>query len=200
MKWLVIPPLRQAVRRQGTPCRRFGLLDGMILVAGVAVGIALSRTRLFYWEEMELGLTSSWLMLQVFDVASYVLVVMSFLMLVLRLRRPRPTLRRVARQPGFAACLVAVLLDIGAVYTFVLYRASAWDGIGDLEGLLDLSTLNVLRPEPQTAFAIAAIWLIFALGRIGRPEPGWIDRAGRVAGWGWIAWGVGSLYLDFYFE
>jgi hypothetical protein len=44
--------------------------------------------------------------------------------------------------------------------------------------------------ESYDAWFVAFLWIIFALGKIGRPEPGWIDRAGRIVGWGWISWGV----------
>ena len=30
------------------------------------------------------------------------------------------------------------------------------------------------------------------MNRRWRPEPGWIDRSGRVLGWAWIAWMVAA--------
>ncbi len=36
-------------------------------------------------------------------------------------------------------------------------------------------------------FGVVAVWGTMALARRWRPEPGWIDRAGRVIGWLWIA-------------
>jgi hypothetical protein len=184
--------------RRGLPCRRFTVLDGLILVAGVAVGFALVRSRFAgYWDELE-GTTfpARWMSIGL-NASGLLLIVASSLILILRLRRPRPAIRRVARQPGAAACFAALVLAVGEAYIHLVFQIYRWN---DLDGsVIDRLSLDSLNPRHDTSFAIASVWLIFALGRIGRPEAGWIDRAGRFAGWCWITWGVGGLFLGFYF-
>jgi hypothetical protein len=88
-------------------------------------------------------------------------------LLITRLRQPRPPLKLVIRQPGFAVCAVLIL---GAL------------AIVDLHYLFGID----LRP---TVVVLASwtimLWIVAALPP-WRSEPSWIDRAGRAAGVGWI--------------
>ena len=182
-----------------TSCRPFTLLDGMILVAGVGAGFAWLRARLpEYQDELDgmLGSRSRWSDIA-FNAAGILLILGSMLVLILRLRKPRPKMRQVARQPGFGACFTAVAIAIGCFYSELTYSMFYRAEYPAISGAWHFESFN---PRDETAYAIAAIWLLFALGRIGRREPGWIDRSGRVLGWCWIAWGVGNRFLMFYFE
>ena len=40
---------------------------------------------------------------------------------------------------------------------------------------------------PSVGQAVIAPWLLLWLGGHWKPEPSWIDRLGRVLGWGWLA-------------
>lgn len=91
-------------RRLGPPCRRFGLLDGMIAVAASSLVVFGCR---WYYNQSD----SSW-PYELHEMAGCCLMVASDLMLTLRLRRPRPTLRRIARQPGFVASLAIATLAL----------------------------------------------------------------------------------------
>ena len=113
---------------------------------------------------------------------------------LLRLRGLRP--RRSFGQPGIVACLAA-------------WAGSAWGGLA----MVITIGLSQTRPRPggavapfwmwareflagkmlgMTGLAVAAAWLGLALaGRWRRPED-WIDRLGRILGWGWI--GAGFLW------
>ena len=116
--------------------------------------------------------------------------------LALRVRKPRPRLRRLACQPVAIACCSAA---------FALVPA--------LVGLLCLALISSIESEsPQwerilgcsfilvpalTGFAVLGSWGTLLLGRRWRAEPSWLDRAGRVLGLYWIGamvlpiWGLG---------
>ncbi len=92
-------------RWRGPPCRRFTLLDGMILVAGSAVGTA---GILGQWGDQTV---EGWVNVAD-DVSGFLLMLASALLLILRLRGPRPTIRRIARQPGAAGCFAVVAFGV----------------------------------------------------------------------------------------
>jgi hypothetical protein len=47
----------------------------------------------------------------------------------------------------------------------------------------------------DTGLAIAALWVVLAIGRRWRASPDWIDRLGRLIGAGWIVSTVAALLL-----
>ncbi len=85
---------------------------------------------------------------------------------LLRLRSPRPRLRALVRQSGFVVCCAVI------VGTLVF---------------VDLSWIAVI--DRWWAFVPAAalllLWPILGLPP-WQAEPSWIDRLGRAVGWGWI--------------
>ena len=95
--------------------RRFLISDGMILIAATAVGIALTRAILPGFEEFSSGAGGAPNMSRYFLIEYALnsivptLVSMTIVVLLLRLRQPRPRLRRVFLQPGAAACAAATL-------------------------------------------------------------------------------------------
>jgi hypothetical protein len=99
-------------------------------------------------------------------------------LLALRSRRPRPDLRRLALEPGTAACGIAALgMTVAGFLTFlVLTIPGNWRGAPSL--LLRLMPLT----SYMAAVPVAATWsLLAAIGR-WRPEPTSIDRCGRALG------------------
>jgi hypothetical protein len=72
--------------------------------------------------------------------------------LILRMRRPRPPMHSLVRQPGFAACAAPV-----ACYLTVL-------------------------PWFLVAAATPLAWFFLAVTRRWAAEPTWIDRLGRILG------------------
>src|SRR4051794_2683737 len=108
------------------PCRKFTLIDAMILIAATALGLA--KIRLFFMDrEAQPGLAAivtwwitpfksewtpwgiaRWIRNDV-EVAMPLFAAWSLALLVIRLRRPRPTFRRVARQFGMVASGSAML-------------------------------------------------------------------------------------------
>jgi hypothetical protein len=115
---------------------------------------------------------------------------LSIAVLGLRLRRPRPGLRRLARQPGFVACTAAAIVlgirmanlaSVAGVITLDSPGSSFWGEIFD-DGMRD--SLGSIPSDVGCAVAVA--WTIQGLGGRWRPEPSWIDRTGRVLGALWI--------------
>jgi hypothetical protein len=127
---------------------------------------------------------------------------MTVALMAIQMQTPRGSVRRLARQPGAAACLVAsgVLLVIslwaattmatGRVVKFYqrVNRIPAGGGHGVGGGL------SYLEPErwltvygDRVGFAIAGAWLALLLTGCWRPEPTWVDRLGRSLGWLWLS-------------
>jgi hypothetical protein len=171
----------------------------MILVAATATGLALAR------QTLELGPIFAespprTLAYNVMQAIRYTLLAgLPFLLtwtpalVVIRLLPPRPSLRRVARQPGFVACVVASL----ALCICCIHAASML-----AKGKIQVSTMSasaylmltnfvtdsfgdtVTGYTPEVGFAVGGAWLAQVLNGCWRPNPGWIDRAGRALGFG----------------
>jgi hypothetical protein len=177
------------------------LADAMILVAALAG--ALAATRLATAD-------LAWVLFQQPFFAVYlgtalvlpVLACLSLALLVIGLRPPRPRLRRLVLRPGMAACLASCL---------VLAVIAAWAGLWALAGRPPLGSSWTLysqsgsgvssrsvvlaaawmpsfltRFADRPGYAVAGAWLILVCAGRWRPDPNWIDRAGRLLGLGWI--------------
>lgn len=176
-----------------SPARRFNLGDAMILTAvaawicasasGPLAQVAEATAKIppyarsvwyiaWWWDGILLRVgPRSWAASGVFELLLVLVLPAAPTLLVMRLRRPRPPLRGLAGQPGFAAC-VAVCSALVVAAGLALY----W---------IDLLSPPALMALPGLAVAFA--WLALALAGRWRPEPGWIDPAGRGVGWLWIA-------------
>jgi hypothetical protein len=114
--------------------------------------------------------------------------------LALRFVPPRPSVRRIALQPGWAACGVALLVviveTIGQAISLVHAEASRgylgaeWRAFGFATWFHRGLLRTALEP---TTFAITAVWAVLLVSRFMRPEASWLDRAGRALGACWIA-------------
>jgi hypothetical protein len=185
-------------------CRPFTVLDAMILVAATAVGIWLGRsTQDFvtsdwpvvewpdYWGK-DAGTAyqeTRWFLHRVSLAALPVAWPWTLALLVLRLRRPRPPVRRLIRQPGFAAgvavTVVTAAIALGGFST--LAELTLW-GVGRRgHGIYDFVFGHLCDDRPQPCGpAVASAWGVLAVGRMCRREPGWIDRTGAVLGAYWV--------------
>ena len=181
--------------------RRFNLGDAMILVAASALGLAVAPAlfdgwrygivdahlypfarrdilhqliALLVWASSRLGL----ILLPM--LAAWTLVVV-----LLRLRWPRPVPRRMARQAGMIACAAAILGMALAVTELAI--VSAFAGFTPGRQLQWLLSAWLRGTAPQVGMAVAAARLAHAtiLGR--RPAADAIDRLGRWLGWLWVA-------------
>jgi hypothetical protein len=119
-------------------------------------------------------------------------------LLLLRLRQPRPSLRRVMLQPGMtASCAVTLTIGIiscGYVVSQVLeYRQPTrgpWNSRAPRQQLLD-SVPDLCVAISRDSFShvgltVAGCWLIQAIGGRWRPVRSWIDRWGRWLGVLWM--------------
>jgi hypothetical protein len=172
--------------------RRFTLLDAMILVAGTALGLGLTRSlsseRLLLpfdpigplssrWGSSWTGRDwSSWAVETVLYRFYYLMPLLFSLtvtLTVLRLRPPRLRLARLMRLPSVVAGVTAI-----SVLVLSLPLMALWQG----------STLPVQFILAQTvACAVGSAWLVLLFGGRWRGDSGWIDRLGRLLGAAWIA-------------
>jgi hypothetical protein len=153
------------------------------MVAAAAVGVALSRS--YYGEVMSVAGSRrppldyrAW-------VYSATLLALPFgaALAWCRLRRPfRPT-RRLAREPGSVALLALTVSIVAILINEILtgtlpgppgtrFIGGSWRPLVSAGGML--ATLS--------GPAICAAWLLQWLAAYWRPQPGWIDRAGRALG------------------
>jgi hypothetical protein len=168
-----------------TTRRRFTLLDVMILVAVTALAFAAARVawgatiRAFQGDSRNQERAYP-------DAFGWFALVESVGLIPLFLSRPRPPVRRLARQPGMVAS-VAVASTFGFLAVGELAVAvGAW--LLSRPGFLD--TTHVIWHLSSPLFigpAVAACWLSQVLGWGWRPEPNWPDRLGRFWGVVWIA-------------
>jgi hypothetical protein len=98
--------------------------------------------------------------------------------------------RRSMHNPGLATGLVVALFSVRDLIEPVVYQVRT---NGRVVWFSALPTW--LAGVADTAgLAIVATWLTLWLGCWWRPEPNWLDRAGRALGWYWIAMSAISFY------
>ncbi|SIO58341.1 hypothetical protein SAMN05444166_5643 [Singulisphaera sp. GP187] len=166
---------------QGHVSRKFALLDGMILVAVPAVWLTAIR----HLTSRRMG-THFWyldhhrLLPLLHDEIGLFLIILSFALILIRFRPPRPGRRRLWRQPGLAACVAALAgMAIKAISTITSYCATVFK-FGTLE-------VEVFwGPWPYCGPAVAGAWLALYLSGHWRAERGLIDRLGRLLGVCWL--------------
>jgi hypothetical protein len=183
---------------RGTSGRKLTVLDAVILIASMALALPVMRTD-YLWPDLWPATSSGPVAYS--DVLTRVrhftlfttplLASLSAAVFVLRLKRPRPDLRRLTRQPGFAACTATVLMvgirtanlaSVAAVLTHDIPDRSFWGWLIE-EAMAD----NIKSLPSDVGCAVAVAWTIQAIGGRWRSEPTWIDRAGRVLGVLWVA-------------
>jgi hypothetical protein len=165
--------------------RRLDIWDALILAVATAVGFALpvrltTEAYVYTGEPPSVG---ELVILNGIDAVRPFLMVWPPACLILRLRRPRPPSRRLARQPGMAACGIATLVLVGLCVGHGLAWPVAASPVKELWMMLRSIVANAYYAEA----AIAGAWLIMALGGWWRPERSAIDRIGRALGAAWVA-------------
>lgn len=194
--------------------RRFTISDGMILVAALAVGLAwTSKLAPVLFRSFSPGHSLGVSQLERWDLvfmaavlAMPTLLIVTLVLPVLRLRGPRPTWRRLARQPGMVASLAAVLtlLTIIAVFflTASLYPRSILPSVREaftveyIVGLIEI----VMLAAPLIGLAVASVWASLLLQHRWRCEPSLVDRLGRLVGSAWLAMVpiMGVFWMSYY--
>lgn len=123
-----------------------------------------------------------------------VLVPVTFAALFIRLRQPRPSLRRTLRQPGAIAttlsALSAIYLGAMILLRFAVVGPDAFSKAPCPNIDLDLLGGYFLR----NGLLVGATWAALGLSGRFRPERGWIDGFGRLVGAAWVAfWAANEL-------
>lgn len=177
---------------QAISCRRPNLGDGMILVVASAIALGITRQVEPPPYLVNLGPTFG----ATFAVQKWGLpwlVALAWAVMTIRLRRPRPSLRRIWRQPGAVGLAMAVVSSLYAGI-LILGRSLKLAFFGYPSGLsVSWSVGNYLAMMINAGgMLIAGSWLALALTRRLRRERGWIDGLGFLIA---IAWVVADLAL-----
>jgi hypothetical protein len=159
--------------------RPLSLADAMILIIALAFGLALARPAILLigeavrsdprWRFQTLaGAVSLARMLNILLLNFLFFLLPAFL--IVRLRRPRPALSSLIRQPGFVACAAPVAIVLGAMPAALI----------PLSGLAG----QVIEIGIQVLLVAAApmSWILLIVTRQWNAEPSWIDRLGRIFG------------------
>ena len=190
--------------------RRFTIADGMILIAATACGLAWTGR---VWRGFKLATptpTGSWLWFCDRGELALVMTLPCLLFLtiavaILRVRRPRPSWRRIARQPGMTALMAALLFLPVALPPIVLFAdfsyqmrnpgKSFWVEDETWADLPIALFVFLMFAIPAPGIAVIVAWTMLAVQGRWRNEPSWIDRAGRVLGVTWILTGTGIAVM-----
>ena len=170
--------------RPGPRRRRFTLADGMILVAASAIGIALIRV-----SQASGPIFDSNAAIEYLYASAWVPCLWTASMVLVGVRGPCPGRRRLARSPGWMACLGAsfgamtLAVENGAFYGLsrIAWGPSMWSS--DLGHWAWLTT-RALWAGP--GLMVAATWMTLAVGGRWRPERIWTERVGLALGTYWL--------------
>ncbi len=177
-------------------CRRFGVLDAMILVAAIAAGLAAIRGIMPYGfnpliifdndgpVRLQAKMVFSWI-----NSSLPVAAALTVSLVPLRLLRPRPPARRVCREPGFVASVAASSVTLGGLLWSIPAIAATNNTFIDC---LSFAFSPFMAPL-YAGWAVAGAWALLFWGGRWKPQPHWLDRAGRIAGGFWIGWIAASL-------
>ncbi len=127
----------------------------------------------------------------VLDAVVLVVAAWTVALLGLRLWSPRPTMRRLSRQPGWVASVGATLglsyFILNHEVQFTIFRVTGGSTGESTVAEFARQSAYVIRNNPNVVgLTVAMGWLILSLGHRWRPEPSWIDRAGRIVGAYWL--------------
>lgn len=188
--------------------RRFRVADGLILIAGVAVGLASVRA---LWPDLTphqiwgavVHPREAWSVWYALKLSAGLGVCLGIPLLaawtptclIVQLIRPRPSWRRLSRQPGFVACLITTSAFVVMV---VASSLAVW-----------LSTRVPIGHHPDSfirALVLGGIlagsgvlwsWVTMTVCGICRRRATWTDRLGRLTGVAWVTIGVSSAAYFF---
>jgi hypothetical protein len=182
------------------------LLDAILLIGSAAIGMGGFMLAYRTWFEgwiwvLNRGLPDprTWRAMDVIVACSDTVVFLiplvapwTLLLIMLRLRAPRPSWRRIWRQPGMAACVAAVVgwcwSGLGLLFAFNAVRlASAQRAIKPEEWVQKYFSDEVFM---YVGLAVASVWIVQILGGQWRPSTDWIDQMGRLVGVLWIVIGL----------
>ncbi len=215
--------------------RPFSVADALVLIGAAAVGLALIRgwdsplwCPLWMYSSRGRTVSPARLILHTIQVGvSWTIpfgLSLTVALLALRFRRPRPSIRRITRQPGTIACFATLAACVYHVSGAIFYDAMAYltrpqsavhlpsppfvrfdnprrisrsIGLWLHDNLLELFPFSI---SPSVAVPIAVGWcVLIACGRWRRPTD-WIDRSGRWLGAFWIALAIAFVILTYLYR
>ena len=169
--------------RPAPDSRRFGLGDAMILIIALALGLGLARPAIAIVVDA-MRSDPGWRFQTIAGAVSLTrivnIIVLNFLLflipafLIVRLRRPRPSWRSLIRQPGFASCAGTVAVVLGLVVLSLIPAPGLAAQAIEITGQILIVAV------------VPLLWIVMLATRRWTPEPGWIDRLGRVLGLAWM--------------
>ena len=186
--------------------RKMTLLDAILLISSAAIGLGLlelSHRTLFKGQIwlVDQGVPNvvTWSTIQVLVTCSDVSVFMipvvapwTFLLILLRMRQPRPSWPRLWRQPGMAACLAAIFGWLWTVIPLLLAM-----NVGSVA-----RSRRIITPEDwaqrylgdevfmYVGLAVGATWFLQYMSGRWRMPADWSDVMGRILGVLWIVIGL----------
>lgn len=172
-----------------TRVRRFTISDFMILIVIFAVWFFYIRW--FFESNRYIVRPRHRMYANYWGVFLSLLFWSSVALLILRMRKPRASVLRISRQPGFAACVAVVVcfLTHNLVYGVnALVTLSRLPDRGTMPRLQNI-TRNMIDGALSTyevASGIMLLWFYLAVSGRWRAEPSWIDRSGRLVGILWL--------------
>ena len=115
-------------------------------------------------------------------------------LLLLRLRKPRPNLKHLTRNPGFVATLAGSSIIVLAVLSglaVAMVRAIRFSSPGSfgpkpIDPYFDLVYSIGWEFAVAIGPAVMAVWLLLAISGRRRPSRNWFDTLGRIVGSSWI--------------
>ncbi len=179
-----------------TTRRPFSLFDAMVFVIAAAIGFAMARPHFDYirgrltlpssvpsdirWQKILRDFNTYGNEIRLYATVLYPSITMVVVVnLCFALRRPRPPVREVFKQPGIAACLA-----ITAAVLINCLRLAPEAIVMILDGRFKLWSLNLWsRLFYENSFAVVGAWLILLAIGGWRPEREWTGRVGRCFGW-----------------
>ncbi len=172
----------------GPTRRRVTISDGLSLVA--ATGVGLAAVRIVTSSEFHTGAPLERLILTEHSASLFVLV-LNITLLGLHFRTPRPAWHVLFRRSGFIASAAVCVTLMTRCVTFagdlLCYRSPDsldFENTSDLffhqfDGGLDCVAVTF-------ATSVLCAWVVTGLAGCRQADAGWLDRAGRAAGWYWI--------------
>ena len=193
-----------------TPARKFGVYDSMILIAGIALlltygqhnfsslfeqFVALCKTIAVYFgfissnvyqllpQNLMKSMGTYWSTLLWYGVqaSEQLILIMTPVFLLMRVRQPRPSIHVLLRQPGTVA---------GLAMAFGLIWVTGWMHRLFFGRIIDGTVTPV-----AVGSTVALAWACLALSRRWEAEMSWVDQIGRVLGSAAIAVGVIAFFV-----
>ena len=190
--------------------RRFGVYDSMVLIAGIALLFAPENNKVRDLIDQLVGLCKAVAVYYGFvpagawgpprylakairsflsgaewygvQAAEMLILNMTAVFLLMRVRRPRPPVRTLLRQPGTVAGLA---VPVGLVLV-----------VGWMHFLFFGGLVEPMEVPIAVGGTVALAWTCLALVRGWEAEPSWVDRMGRLIGAAAIAVGL-TAFLRF---